>query len=159
MLSKKLELLSLQVLQQRRAGMIRGFLDNEPEILVPSYKYEASPMLLKLAREKYFVIWLSSHWQAFNRVIDFLPAEEKSLAEKMFATVFLELLEKWSIIKTIDANQLNLGIKLIEDMQHTLNELIKSGSKADANRNQLEFAIEKNRSLFDRAFKKLNEEE
>ncbi len=158
MLSRKAEFLALQVLKQCRAEMVQNFLDHKPEIYTPSYKYEDSPALLKLTREKYFVAWLSSHWLVFNHAMEFFPIEERRDAEKIFASIFLELLEKWSILKTTNSNQLNLGIKLIEDMQTVLNELIKSGDKADIKRNQLELALEKNRVLFDRAFKQLSEE-
>lgn len=138
--------------------MVQNFLSHDPEIYTPAYKYEDSPALLKLAREKYFVAWLSSHWQAFNHAMEFFPLEERRVVEKTFASVFLELLEKWSIVKTTDSNQLNLGVKLVGDMQIALNELIKSGDKADAKRNKLELSLEKNRVLFDRAFKQLSED-
>lgn len=151
--------IALQVLKQCRTEMVEDFLNYQPDIYAPSFKYENSPVLLKLAQEKYFMAWLSNHWQRFNEKITALSEQEQRDIENILVYVFLKLLEKWSILKTTNTNQLNLAIKIIEDMQIALHELIKSGDKADSKRNQLELALEKNRVLFDREFKRLTEAE
>lgn len=150
--------LALKVLEQCRAEMVQDFMSHKPEIYAPSFKYETSLVLLKLAREKYFTMWLSNHWQIFNQIISQLPIEEQRNMETHFSRVFLALLGKWSVLKTTDAYQVSLGKKLIDDMVVALNELIKSGDKSDMKRNQLEITLEKNRVLFDREFKRLSEE-
>jgi hypothetical protein len=158
MQTKKETFATLQVLKQGRAEMVQDFLDHKPDIYAPSFKYEDSPALLSLAREKYFMTWLISHWQLFSREATFFMDKQKE-TEAIFATVFLQLLGKWAIIKTDHAGQLNLGIQLIQDMQNTLNEFIKAGDNSDAMRNKLEVEIEKNRVIFDREIKKLSEQE
>lgn len=159
MQNKKAEFLALQALKQCRAEMVLDFLNHEPEIYTPSYKYENSPMLLNLAREKYFMAWLSSHWHIFSHtVVAHFPLEERRFVESFFAHVFLELLGKWSIVKTTDSAQLNLGIKLIEEMETALNQFMKAGENTDMMRNKLEVALEKNKVLFDREFKRLSGE-
>ncbi len=157
MLNKKVEFAVLQVLKQCRAEMVQDFLDHKPEIYLPSYKYENSPVLLKLAKEKYFTAWLSKHWPVFTNVTEQFSIEERRFAETIFAHVFLELLGKWSFIKTTEPCQLILGIKLINDMQTALNQLIKVGEIADLMSNKLKLALEKNCRLFDRAIKELEE--
>ena len=146
MLTKKETFAALQVLKQGRAEIVQDFLDHKPDIYAPSFKYEDSPALLSLAREKYFMMWLSRHWQLFSHEATFFNDKQKE-AEAIFATVFLKLLGKWSIVKTDHAGQLNLGIQLVEDMQKTLNEFIKVGNNSDVMRNKLEVEIEKNRVL------------
>ncbi len=158
MLNKKETFAVLQVLKQSRAEMVQDFLDHKPDISMPSFKYEDSPALLSLAREKYFMMWLSRHWKLFSHEATFFNDKQKE-TEAIFATVFLKLLGKWSIVKTDHAGQLNLGIQLVEDMQKTLNEFIKVGNNSDVMRNKLEVEIEKNRVLFERAIKKLSEQE
>ncbi len=135
--------------------MVQDFLDHKPEIYAPSFKYENSPALLKLAREKYFVTWLSSHWQLFSYEATFF--DNKKEMEATFATIFLELLKKWSIVDTNRSVQLNLGLQIIDDIQKTLHQFIKAGENADAMRNKLEVEIEKNQVLFDREIKKMSE--
>lgn len=157
-MNNKAELASLQILKKCRENMVREFLEQHPDIYIPSYKYESSPAQFKLAKEKYFLIWLSSHWSAFTSVLDDFPAEEKQFIEPVFAKVFLNLLNQWSIVQSFDNSQLNLGIKLVEDMQIAINRFITVGDSADAMRNRLVVAIEKNRVVFDRAFKQLTGE-
>ncbi len=156
--SKKAEFAILQTLKQCRAELVQDFLDKNPEIYKPSYRHEYSPALLKLAREKYFLMWLSKHWQIFNKVSEDFSDEEKRFLEKNFAEVFLKLLSKWNIVKTTDCHQKNLGHDLLNDMQATLSRFLNAGEKADAMRNELEVTLEKNRVLFDRMIKQLSEE-
>ena len=158
MSNKKAEFETLHILRQCRAEMVQDFLEHKPEIYKPSFKYENSPTLLKLAKEKYFTAWLSNHWQVFNSTVARFPIEEQQYFESYFARVFLELLGKWSIVKTTDSAQLNLGIKLIEEMEVALNQFMKVGENADMMRNKLEVALEKNKVLFDREFKRLSGE-
>jgi hypothetical protein len=158
MQTKKETFATLQVLKQGRAEMVQDFLDHKPDIYAPSFKYEDSPALLNLAREKYFMTWLISHWQLFSHEATFFADKQKE-TEAIFATVFLKLLGKWAIIKTDQAGQLNLGIQLIQDMQNTLNEFIKVGDNSDTMRKKFEVEIERNRVLFEREIKKLSEQE
>ncbi len=158
MLNKKETFAALQVLKQGRAEMVQDFLDHKPDIYAPSFKYEDSPALLSLAREKYFLTWLSSHWQLFNHEATFFADKQKE-TEAIFATVFLKLLGKWSIIKTDHSGQLNLGISLVKDMETALNHFIKAGEKSELMRNTLEITLDKNRVIFDREIKKLSEQE
>lgn len=151
---KKETFAALQVLKQGRAEMVQDFLDHKPDIYAPSFKYEDSPTLLRLAREKYFMSWLSSHWQLFSHEATFFNDKQKQ-TESFFATIFLKLLSKWDIVASNDSHQLNLGLSLIKDMEKALNEFIKAGEKADAMRNTLDLAIDKNRVLFDRIIKQL----
>jgi hypothetical protein len=157
MLNKKAEFATLQVLKQCRAEMVQDFLNHKLEIYAPSYKYENSPVLFKLAKEKYFMMWLSSHWQVFSYIAADFPIEERQFAETIFARVFLELLNKWSVVKTTDSAQLNLGLALLKDMETALNNFIKVGENADVMRNKLELALEKNNVVFDRMIKQLSE--
>lgn len=149
------QLLTLQVLKQCRTNMVQDFLKEEPSIYKPSYQYETSPALFKLAQEQYFLTWLSKHWQELQKEKVSLTIEEQTNAEKNFATVFLKLLNKWEIIKSDDAYQVNMGLQLIENMQLTLNKFIETGNKSEENRNQLELILEKNKVLFDREFERL----
>lgn len=138
--------------------MVQDFLSHNTEIYKPSYKYENSPVMLKLAREKYFINWLSSHWQVFNHTAAHFLVEERQIINTFFAHVFLELLSKWAIVKTTDSSQLNLGVELVKEMQTALNQFMKAGENAENSHNILELALEKNSVLFNRRIKELSEE-
>lgn len=153
--SRFAEYVVLRTLKQCRAEMIQDFLDHKPEIYAPSYKYEKSLVLMKLAREKYFTTWLSIHWQVFNDIIKHCSDNERQQAESVFSKTFLELLNKWVVIKRSDSAQLKLGLQLVEDMQVALKQFIDAGEKADVMNNKLHVALEKNKVLFDREIIKM----
>ena len=137
---------------------MQDFLENKPDIYKPSYRYEESPSMLKLAKDKYFITWLSSHWQVFNDFAKYVPSEERRIIDTFFASFFLELLSMRTTLKTTESSQLNLGLELIKDMQIALNQFMKAGENADMMRNMLEVTLEKNRVVFDRSIKQLSEE-
>lgn len=138
--------------------MVQDFLNHKPEIYAPSYKHENSDALLKLSREKYFTTWLGSHWIIFDNIIQHCSKSERLAAETMFSTVFLELLNHWIEIGDYQSSHSRLGFQLVEDMQIALNKFIEAGEKADAVRNKLQLAMEKNSRLFDREISKVSGE-
>jgi hypothetical protein len=158
MINKQAVFVTLQVLKQCRTNLVQDFLENKPDIYKPSYRYEESPSMLKLAKDKYFITWLSSHWQVFNDFAKYVPSEERRIIDTFFASVFLELLSMRTTLKTTESSQLNLGLELIKDMQIALNQFMKAGENADMMRNMLEVTLEKNRVVFDRSIKQLSEE-
>lgn len=157
MLSKIEIQIAMQVLKQGRFDMVQDFLNHQPDIYAPSFKYEESPALLKFARDKYVVSWLSNHWQLFINHAALIDTQQD--IDVFFASVFLELLEKWKIVASHDSSQLHLGISLVKDMEKTLIEFIKVGEKTDTMRNTLALAMDKNRVLFDRMMRRLEQEE
>ena len=156
MLNKKETFATLQVLKQGRAKMVQDFLDHKPEIYTPSFKYEDSPALLSLAREKYFMTWLSSHWQLFSHEATFFTDKQKEM-EAIFATVFLKLLSRWSIVKTSNTPS-ELGTALLEDMQNALELFINAGDNAEAVLNDMKVARAKAIALYNRKIKQLKGE-
>ena len=158
MINKQAVFVTLQVLKQFRTNLVQDFLENKPDIYKPSYRYEESPSMLKLAKDKYFITWLSSHWQVFNDFAKYVPSEERRIIDTFFASFFLELLSMRTTLKTTESSQLNLGLELIKDMQIALNQFMKAGENADMMRNMLEVTLEKNRVVFDRSIKQLSEE-
>lgn len=131
--------------------MVQDFLDEEPSIYGPSYKHEKSSVMLNLAIDKYFTIWLGNHWTRLSSYIENYPADQRKELEHAFAKVFLDLLKKWSVLESDHPIQVLLGLRLIEDMQKATDNLIKAGEKADLMKNRLEVMIAKDCVLFDRA--------
>lgn len=149
----------LQMLKKSRDKVCGDFLEENPDIYGPSFKYEGSPQLLEIARYRYFLVWLSSHWNDFIYYIEEIyPADQHARLKEAYAHALLKLLSKWSIIPDNDSFQLNLGLTLISDMQKALESLSKAGEKTDALHNKLVVAIEKNRIIFDRQIKKFEDE-
>lgn len=146
--------IALDVLKYCRAQIIQDFLDQEPMIYGPSYRYEKSSAMLNLAVDRYFNLWLGNHWIKFVSYVDQNPVDQRQELELAFAKVFSSLLKKWSILQSDHPLQASLGLRLIDDMQKATDNLIKAGKKADLMRKRLEVIIEKDSVLFDRAIEK-----
>ena len=159
-LNKGIDSVVLDVLKKCRERMVKDFLDLNPEIYKGCYEseYKNSPVLLKLSMENYFLSWLGNHWEVFSDICISLPEHERAIAEKKFASAFLELLKMHAIVNSTNPLQLHLGIDIIKGMQKTLTQLIQAGENADAIRNKIALSLEKNRVLFDRKIKQLNKE-
>lgn len=148
------EYFTLSVLKHGREQMVQDFLEQKPEIYAPSYKYEKSPNVLELEREKYFLTWLSSHWKVFNNAIEDYSEDDRREIEEVFAKAFLSLLNRWIDNPQTSVSQFRLSILLIEDMRLAIQKLIEAGDKAEVMRNRLRVAIEKNNALFVREIEK-----
>ena len=146
----------LFVLKERRDELCRGFIEKSQDIYYPSYKYENSPKLMQIARERYFMIWIGSFWSEFQDYLDknFSPeAHEKT--EEIFAAAYMELLSKWGLAANLGCGQIELGMSLIKDINVALEGFINAAENSEALKNTLALAMEKNRALFDRKLKDL----
>lgn len=148
--NKIVKSISLFVLKECRAKMIEDFLNHQPEIYAPSYKYEDSPALLRLAREKYFHIWLARHWQVFSDIVKDYPETERKTAELFFSKALLILMSKWVDIESTESSQLHVALQLIKEMQRSLQKFIEAGENHDVMRRKLQVAMEKNNRLLER---------
>ncbi len=156
MLNKKEVAISLDALKLCRERIVSDFLEESPEIFEPSYRYENSPKLFDLSKDKYFLGWVSNHWSVFNHTVNVnFHGDEKLHAEAELAKIFLEFIKKWSLFKVTDSSQLNLGLSLVEEMECVLQKFIEAGEKSSMLHNKLTVAMEKNRVIFERKIKLL----
>ena len=155
-MNKQELLVTLTVLKLGRNEMTDNFKEHSPDIYAPSFKYENSPVLLKLAREKYFVSWLNSHWKIFDHItVDISMAKRKEI-QGFFSQSFLELLSKSMSINSLDKYS-NLGLVILKDMQTVLENFIKVGDNTEANINSMRVAQAKSVALFNRKIKEITE--
>lgn len=142
-----------------RQNLIQDFLDESPDIFLPSYKYEKSKQLLNISIEKYFVSWLGDHWNVFQRLISVdSKSESQNKIEVEFSRVLVDLMSKWSFGMSNKDTSINLALSVIEDMKLSLNNFQKIGDKADLSQNKLTTFLEKNRVIFDRTIKRMEAE-
>ena len=156
--SYRLDLIQ-DVFKKSRQNMIKDFINESPDIFMPSYKYENSQSLLNIAIEKYFVSWLGDHWAVFQSQFseNISDAEHQSI-EFEFSAAFMQLLSKWSFGISDKNKSIDLGLALIEDMKSSLQGFQLMGDNADLNRNKLKTVLEKNRVTFDRKIKQMENE-
>ena len=51
-----------RLLEIMRANLLKDFLNEDPEIYKPCFKYEKDQILMELSIEKYFISWIDSYW-------------------------------------------------------------------------------------------------
>lgn len=150
-------LITLAVLKKGRDELLESFLKKEPDIYTPCFKYENSPALLKLAREKYFISWLNGHWKIFSDFTFSINKKEIKKIQVFFSQAFLELLRNSMIINSTDVYS-NLSKAILEDMQTTLERFIEVGNNAEENINTMKMAQAKAVAIFNRKIKQLTKE-
>lgn len=151
--------LFLDIFYHSRSNMVNDFLNESPEVFLALYKFEKNQQLMSIARDKYFVSWLSNHWNLFQIKIDgIFPHEQQDDIRKEFAAIFVAMLSKWSLLKEDNVKQFELGLTLIQDMQKTFENFIVAGINSDINRNKLNTLLEKNKVIFDRKIEQLENE-
>jgi Ni,Fe-hydrogenase I large subunit len=151
--------IQLRVLKNSRIQLIKDFLDCKYEIYEPSYKYENDPIVLKIAREKYFMSWLSNHWFHFYDIAVLDASYNMTSLKIDFAKTFLELTTRFSIIKSTDYHQFTLTLELLEDLNQSLSNFINSSDNAQIMLNKIKLANVKNNILFDRMFEHMSKKE
>ena len=85
--------------------------------------------------------------------------QERQHVEKVFAEVFLSLLQKWSLVNSNNKTKHDFGLKLISEMQTALTKFAKAGENSNMMKNRLEVALEKNRVIFNRSIRNLGRED
>lgn len=141
----------LDVFKAARHELCSAFTEHSIEIYTPSYKYENSPKLLEIAREKYFIVWLSSHWRIAEYYIsqnipEYHHDSVRTLLNHYMAKLCLNFME----INYISHCSSDIATIVLTDMINALSELIKAGDNAEKQRKSLILLMEKNRSIFDR---------
>ena len=144
------------VFKESRKDMIKDFLNESPEIFIPSYKYEKSEQLLNISIEKYFISWLGDHWNVFQRnLLENISKKDHQYIEQEFSLALISLLSKWSFGFYEHSGSIEMGLYLIENMKTSLQGFQLMGNNADLNKNKLQTALEKNRVTFDRKIKQM----
>lgn len=140
----------LNIFEDCRIQLAKSFLEEDPDIYGPLYKYEEKPTQMSLAIEMFFLCWLSSHFEEFSKI------KNKGDIESNFGNDFLSSYIK--LTKTFSNNQksntsdifqktVNIKIKFLE-------ELISIGDKADKSKNYLTVEKERIKSQYKKKIKK-----
>lgn len=141
----------LSVLKKKRKDLISDFLNEEENVYIPMYRYRKSKALTEISIEKYFLMWISSHYN------EFLKRNNKngdSNTNKEFNIIYLSLVEEFQ-----DSNKTSKLMKsLLNTKIEALKEMIKSGEKSDKNFNRIIYAMEKENVLFENQISKFKNE-
>ncbi len=148
--------LVLTLLQQARSKLVQDFLEESPEIYAPSFRYERNEEMLQLAREKYVVSWLNSHWELLENLLttQFSDMTQCNVFKEEFAKAFLELLRKFGVQIQHPQNSEFFALLLRKKAQ-TLEEILKISDKSEQQFEKLKYSDEREKALFNREMNRL----
>ena len=149
---------ALFILKEARENLAQDFIKENHEIYHPMFQYEKSNEQMMLAKEKYIMIWLDSHWNLIEKYFKTQEIESTTQNEVRysFAEVFLMLLEKFDTDRRNRAS--SLAIRLIKEKIDNLEQLLNLGDKHENRINKLRYDADRHKSIFERKFAELKGE-
>lgn len=156
--SKDILTLTLFTLKEARENLAQDFIIENPEIYDPMFKYEKSNEQMMLAKEKYIMIWLDSHWNLIETLLKNQEIEStiQNEVRYRFAEVFLSLLEKFDADGRNQASP--LAIRLLKEKIDNLEKLLNLGDKHENRINKLRYDAHRHKIIFERKFAELKGE-
>ena len=141
----------LNVLKIARKKLLRDFLEKDPLIFIPVFKYENNPFIMNIAIENYFISWINYHFHIWEKYID------KNATKKVFIKAMYRLITKY--IEGIDKNS-TLNDEFIKGLllnkKELLSRLMKTEDKHNLHFNSLLIEYEKDKAFFQRKINSLN---
>lgn len=151
-----LELL-LSVFKQTRQQLVWDFNNENIEIYEAMFRHEKDKQSMNLSIDKYFMSWIDSHFNIFERLTENDDREE--LVYK-FTKIMLLLIQKSEL--SIKASEIDRGNQLFFDMLHEKKDLLQKLSdisiKSDNNYKKLVYMYQKDKALFERKLSELLKE-
>ncbi len=142
----------MNVLKVSRSKLVSDFLNREPSIFLPMFKYENNPTLMNIAIESYFISWINFHFYIWRKNIS------AQVSDKIFMQTMNRFLRKYlSDIKKRDSIELKFFNDLIEKKIGLLNRLMYIDEQSDNNFNLLIMEYEKDKALYKRKITDLQE--
>lgn len=157
MLNKQDLLGVLDLMRKARGDLVLRTAHESPDLFRNFFEFENDFDMLNLAFEREFNLWIDKHFEMFDS--HFNPSDSHSSITR-FKRVMVELVEN-RVIRTSTTNDLaskDFCISLLSEKISILNNLIEISKKNEKQYQRLLYSYQKDKTLFDREFKKLMEE-
>lgn len=138
----------LSMLSKKRGELLSLFLERDPDMQRLSFKYEGNQSAFNIVKDYFYSLWVDSH---FLQIINDEIAEDTK--NKALAILSELIGEKSSLL---DDSQLKHS--LLQQRMKALGALLEFEDVASLRRNETEFSYEKTKALFEREFKKYENE-
>lgn len=138
---------ALNFLRKGRVQLYTPFLKQDAIFIVgPSFKYENNQPAFDLVRDQYFTLWLDLQ---FNILF-----ANKDLSEEAH-NILLKAVEKMFALMAHSQNSTpKLELQLIQTKEEVIEEMLLKAGDMDKKLNELKFAYDKDKALFERKLKK-----
>lgn len=149
--NKLTELLS--IFKYARKKLISDFVNEEPNIFIPMFKYEDNDLLMGFSIEDYFISWINHHFVLYDRYSDRSSPNYHLFINKMELLLSQYIEQKNKLIDDSD-----IIITLLKDKRKILKNILIMSDKSEVNYNKLLHSYEKDKALFERRIKSLKED-
>ena len=143
----------LKTLKEARKKLLIDFLNRDPLIFVPIFKYENNPTAMNIAIENYFISWINYHFHIWKKYINC-----KASKEIFLKTMDVFLCKYLGGAKKDKFSNLGFINDLLERKRRLLQKLLDAEDKDTFNFNTLIMEYEKDKALFQRQINKLKKE-
>lgn len=149
----KVDLVSvLNFLRKGRVQLYTPLLKQDAIFIVgPSFKYENNQSAFDLVRDQYFTLWLDSQ---FNILFT-----NKDLSEEA-NNILLKAVEKMFELMAHSQNSTpKFELQLIHTKEKVIEEMLLKAGDMDKKLNELKYAYDKDKALFERKFREYDNKE
>ncbi|NEQ47821.1 MAG: hypothetical protein F6K00_31555 [Leptolyngbya sp. SIOISBB] len=144
----------LQVFKEARLSIASRISSEAPDLFRDLFKFEGNIEILSLVIEREYILWIDKHFELFDREE---TLKEDASAVSHFQKTMVELIGH-RMFKGSSCNNLvikELCLSLLNEKIEILNELIKVSDITERRYQRLVYSYEKDKRLFERAFRDL----
>lgn len=142
----------LRVFKKGRSFLVERFLEQEPELYESLFKYENDKAMMELSRERERVLWLNAHMALYEEE----KAATPGFDDDRFFCSFSELVSLVSNCPISEDSDVSRFVaQLISRKESLIKSLLEKGDASERNLRYLSVSYERDKSLFERKFKKL----
>ncbi|WP_204140723.1 hypothetical protein [Halomicronema sp. CCY15110] len=146
----------LVFLKSMRQKLLADFLSQEREVFIPMFAYENEPVSMDIAIEKYFLGWLNEHFSFLSEESD----DYKEAVRQAFLVFMSSLIQEHIKYKQkhLAKKSESFVFPVLRAKIDFLESLLNVSANGNKKYNELLFAREKDRALFQRQLDKLQEQ-
>lgn len=147
----------LSLMGKARGDLVSRTAHESPDLFRNLFEFENNFDMLNLAFEREFNLWIDKHFEMFDKYFN----DSDSLhINDTFKKLMVELVES-RVIRTSTTNDLaskDFCISLLSEKVSILNKFIEVSQNSEKQYQRLLYSYQRDKTLFDREFKKLMEE-
>lgn len=156
----RIELLrTLAVYERARAQLVADFVQEEPELYHSMFEFQPHSAAMRLAVERYIVLWLMQHANFYQKLFliesDAEPRKQDALFVKFMDNYYKYCKNFLSIRKGKNEDALAIGYDFLKHRIGFLDDLLEVNQKANSRLKHIRYQNSKARAFYEKQFAEL----
>jgi radical SAM superfamily enzyme len=151
---------TLIILRNLRKKLLNDFVEKNPEIYIPSFKYENKYTQLDLSINKYIISWVNQHissYVVYLKELNVAYDEIGIIINEFITSAYRNILIGITQNTKLDSVSNTMLKEVANGQLKSLEQILELGDLTDQNFNTILIEYEKDKALFDRKIKELKE--